>query len=133
MAQRTIAEERQQEAERNFAAAKQGASSLVLEIARALRGQEGMRTETVRKTLGIAHRASWSKNRKTTQSSCICQATMLNEFARTYAAQDDMTKANEAARNEIAIAERLATTQAMPAGGIFFPLLTTSSATYFKP
>ena len=41
-------------AERNFAIAKQGANSLIFDIAQALRDQEGMRTETVRKILGTA-------------------------------------------------------------------------------
>ena len=52
--QKTIAEQRRQEAEHNFAVAKQGANSLIFDIAQALRDQEGMRTETVRKILGTA-------------------------------------------------------------------------------
>ena len=108
--QKKIADERRQEAENNFAAAKQGANSLVLEIAQALRGQEGMRTETVRKILGIAEQVIGKLVEKSQDNPELLdlQATMLHEFAQTYAFQGDTTKANEAARNEIAIADRMA-------------------------
>src|SRR5262249_24185052 len=52
--QKKIAEQRRQEAEQNFAVAKQGAESLVFDIAQALRDQEEMRSDTVRKILGTA-------------------------------------------------------------------------------
>jgi TIR domain-containing protein len=47
-----------QEAERNFEIAKQGANSLVFDIAQSLRSQEGMRTETVRGILPSLTRGS---------------------------------------------------------------------------
>jgi tetratricopeptide (TPR) repeat protein len=108
--QKNVADERRQEAENNFAAAKQGAHSLVLETAQALRGQEGMRTETVRKILGIAEQVIGKLVEKSKDNPELLdlQATMLHEFAQTYAFQGDMTKANEAARNDIAIADRMA-------------------------
>ena len=53
-----------QEAERNFEIAKQGANSLVFDIAQALRSQEGMRSETVRKILGTAESVHRQTRRK---------------------------------------------------------------------
>ncbi len=109
--QRKLAEQRRQEAERNFAVAKQGADALVFDIAQALRDQQGMRTETVRKFLGTAEQvfdklvASAGDNSELLRS----QEAMLSEFATTYAAQGDTTKQEEAARKSLAIAERLAT------------------------
>jgi hypothetical protein len=52
--QKKVAEQRRAEAEHNFEVAKQGAEALIWDIAQALRDQEGMRTETVRKILGSA-------------------------------------------------------------------------------
>ena len=143
MAQRTIAEEqkkvadeRRQEAEHNFAAAKEGANSLVLEIAQALRGEEGMRTETVRKILGIAEQVIGKLVEKSEDNPELLdlQATMLHEFAQTYAFQGDTTKANEAAQN---LRSPLPTawprpTPATPAGNTPSQLRMTNSATCFR-
>ena len=100
------------EAERNFAVAKQGAESLVFDIAQALRDQEGMRTETVRKILGMAEQviARLVEKSENNLELMHIQSAMLNEFAQTYAAQGDTTKQDEAARKAAAIAERLSVT-----------------------
>ena len=100
-----------QEAERNFEIAKQGANSLVFDIAQSLRGQEGMRSETVRKILGTAESVIGKLVEKSNGNLELLhvQAAMLSEFAQTYAAQGDTTKAEDAARKSLAIAERLAT------------------------
>lgn len=98
-----------EEAERNFAIAKQGANSLVFDIAQALRNQEGLRTETVRKILGtaedvidkLADRADGNPELLRLQSA------MFNEFATTYAAQGDTAKQEEAAQKALAIIARL--------------------------
>ena len=99
-----------QEAERNFEIAKQGANSLVFDIAQALRSQEGMRSETVRKILGTAESVIGKLVEKSNGNLELLhvQAAMLSEFAQTYAAQGDTTKAEDSARKSVAIAERLA-------------------------
>lgn len=99
-----------QEAERNFEIAKQGANSLVFDIAQSLRSQEGMRTETVRKILGTAESVIGKLVEKSNGNLELLhvQAAMLSEFAQTYAAQGDTTKAEDSARKSLAIAERLA-------------------------
>ena len=97
-------------AERNFEVAKQGADALIFDIAQGLRNQEGMRTETVRKILDTAEQvidklvAKSEGNLELLRS----QASMLNEFAQTYAAQGDTAKQDEAARKALAIFDRLA-------------------------
>jgi tetratricopeptide (TPR) repeat protein len=110
--QKKIANERRQEAERNFEVAKQGANSLVFDIAQALRDQQGMRTETVRKILGTAEQVIDKLVTKSQDNPELLhvQAAMLNEFAQTYAAQGDTAKEEESARKTLAIAERLART-----------------------
>ena len=99
-----------QEAERNFEIAKQGANSLVFDIAQALRSQEGMRTETVRKILGTAENVIGKLVEKSNGNLELLhvQAAMLSEFSQTYAAQGDTTKSEDSARKSVAIAERLA-------------------------
>ena len=99
-----------EEAERNFAVAKQGADALVFDIAQGLRNVEGMRAETVRKILGRAEEAfaklveRSGDNRELVAS----QAAMLLEFADTYAAQGDTAKQIESARASLATFDRLA-------------------------
>lgn len=108
--QRAVAEEKRQEAERNFAIAKQGANALVFDIAQALRDQQGMRTQTVRKILGTAEQV-FDKLVATSQNNTDLrrsQAAMLTEFAITYAAQGDTTKQEEEARKALAINQELA-------------------------
>ena len=97
-------------AERNFAVAKQGAQSLVFDIAQALRNREGMRTETVRKILGAAEELIDKLVAKSAGDLELLrlQEVMLNEFAMTYGAQGDTAKQDEAARKALAVAERLA-------------------------
>jgi tetratricopeptide (TPR) repeat protein len=96
-------------AERNFLVAKDGADSLIFDIAQSLRNQEGMRSETVRKILGSAESvigrlvASSGDNLELKRS----QAAMYNEFADTYAAQGDTTKQNDAIQKSLAIIEQL--------------------------
>ena len=99
-----------EEAERNFEIAKQGANSLVFDIAQALRGQEGMRTETVRKILGTAEQVIGKLVAKSDGNPELLrlQDSMLDEFAQTYATQGDIAKADESARKAFTIAERLA-------------------------
>ncbi len=60
-------------AERNFAVAKQGANSLIFDIAQSLRNQEGMRTETVRKILGSSEQVSlsWSRALAKIRNCCV--------------------------------------------------------------
>jgi tetratricopeptide (TPR) repeat protein len=99
-----------QEAERNFEIAKQGADSLIFEIAQALEAQEGIRTETVRKILGTAEQVINKLVEKSGGNPELLQiqSAMLLGFADTYAAQGDTVKREEAARKALAIAERLA-------------------------
>ena len=72
------------EAERNFEVAKQGANSLIFDIAQALRDQEGMRTETVRKILGTAEEVIAKLAAKSPDNLELLriQVAMLDEFAR---------------------------------------------------
>ena len=96
-------------AERNFAVAKQGANSLIFDIAQSLRNQEGMRTETVRKILGSSERviAQLVKSSGENPELLRSQAAMLTEFADTYAAQGDSARQEEALGSSRAILERL--------------------------
>ena len=100
------------EAERNFEVAKQGANSLIFDIAQALRDQEGMRTETVRKILGTAEQVIDKLAAKSPDNLELLrlQGAMLYEFADTYAAQGDTAMQEEAARQGLAITQRLAQT-----------------------
>jgi tetratricopeptide (TPR) repeat protein len=99
-----------QEAERNFEVAKQGANSLIFDIAQALQGQQGMRTESVRKILGTAEQVIGKLVKKSHGNLELLriQGAMLNEFADTYAAQGDTAKQEQAARRALAITKHLA-------------------------
>jgi tetratricopeptide (TPR) repeat protein len=99
-----------QEAERNFEVAKQGANSLVFDIAQALRDQQGMRTETVRRILGTAEQVIDKLVAKSNGNPGLLniQVGMLDEIAKTYAVQGDTAKWDEAAQKGLAIVERLA-------------------------
>jgi tetratricopeptide (TPR) repeat protein len=97
------------EAVRNFEIAKQGAESLIFDIAQALREQEGMRTETVRKILSSAEQVINQLASKSEQLKRL-QGIMLDEFAQTYGSQGDTAKQEEMARKARAIFDRLATT-----------------------
>ena len=98
-----------EEAERNFAVAKQGADALVFDIAQGLRNVEGMRAETVRKILGRAEEAFAKLVERSGDNKelLLSQAAMLSEFADTYAAQGDTTNRDESARKSLQIVERL--------------------------
>ena len=76
-----------EQAERNFAVAKQGADALVFDIAQGLRDVEGMRTESVRKILGTAENsiAKLVESSGQNKDLLLSQAAMLSEFADTYA------------------------------------------------
>ena len=99
-----------EEAERNFEVAKEGANSLIFDIAQAMRDQQGMRAETVRKILGTAEQVMAKLVAKSDGKLDLLrlQGVMLNEFAQTYADQGDTSAQEEAARKALAIAERVA-------------------------
>jgi tetratricopeptide (TPR) repeat protein len=107
--QRQAAEQRRQEAERNFNVAKQSADGLVFEIAQGLRDVEGMRTESIRKILGRAEQAydrlvqGVNNDPKLLRS----QAAMFMEFAETYAAQGDTPRQLASAQASRDIMDRL--------------------------
>jgi hypothetical protein len=94
-------------AERNFEIAKQGAASLIFEIAQALKHQEGMRTESVRKILGTAEQVIEKLVAKSENNLALLrlQSSMLDEFSDTYETQGDTAKQEEAARKALAIAQ----------------------------
>ena len=130
--QKTIAEQRRQEAEHNFAVAKQGANALIFDIAQALRDQEGMRTETVRKILGTAEQVIAKLVTKSPDNLELLriQGAMLTEFAETYAAQGDTAKQEEAARKRWPSPSAWPRpTRAMPSGSAISPSPTARSAT----
>jgi tetratricopeptide (TPR) repeat protein len=107
-----------QEAERSFEVAKQGANSLIFEIAQTLQGQKGMRTESVRKILGTAEHVIGKLVKRSDGNLELLriQGAMLNEFADTYAAQGDTAKQEQAARKALAITKHLAKTNPGNAG-----------------
>lgn len=98
-----------QEAERNFAVAKQGADSLVVDIAQGLRNVEGMRTEAVSTILERAERvfASLVERSGDNKELLRSQAVMLMEFADTYEAKGDTAKQLNAAELALAATKRL--------------------------
>ena len=98
------------EAEHNFEVAKGGANALIFDIAQALREQEGMRSETVRKILGTAEQVIGKLVARSPDNLEVLriQEVMLNEFANTYAAQGDTPKQEDAALKALTIAGRLA-------------------------
>ena len=112
---RSEAVTQREQAERNFAVAKQGADALVFDIAQGLRNVEGMRAETVRKILGRAEEAFAKLVERSgdNQDLLTSQAAMLLEFADTYAAQGDTSKQMDSAKGALAIFDRLS--QADPA------------------
>lgn len=119
------AEINRREAERNFEVAKQGASSLVSEIAEGLRDQEGMRTETVRKILEAAQQVIEKLVVKSNQNRDLLrlQAVMLRDFALVYETKGDITKQEESARKSLAIFERLAAADPDQPGPLYSVLL----------
>src|ERR1700722_14816098 len=106
-ANRVIAEERRQEAESNFAAAKQAADGLVFDIAQGLGDVEGIRVESVQKILGraeatlkrIALKGSANRSLLRTRSA------MLSEFASVYGKLGATSKQLETAMAALAIDE----------------------------
>ena len=108
--QRRIADERRQEAERNFALAKGAADGLVFDIARGLRDVEGMRTSTVAKILGTA-RGTFDKLVEAAPDNLELlrsRSVMLAEFGNTYRAQGNLPAALASYQGSLAIADRLA-------------------------
>ena len=106
--QRQLAEQRRVEAERNFAAAKDAANSLVLDIAEGLQDVEGMRAESVRRILDTAEQtmtrlAKTDSNNLELQSS---RSVMLAQFGDVYARLSD-PRALTAYEESLAIARRL--------------------------
>ena len=102
---RREAVEQRAEAERSFAVAKQSANALIFDIARAAR-QHGISTETVNSLLSSAEdaigdlveqvrAANYDQDKQSSPAlseMLALQATMLDEFAKVYAAQGDMNK-----------------------------------------
>lgn len=108
--QRQIADERRQEAERNFLLAKNAADGLVFDIAQGLRDVEGMRTSSVAKILGTA-RQTIEKLVDASPGNLPLQrsrSVMLEEFGTTYLAQGNLPQALESFQASLAIRERLA-------------------------
>ena len=99
-----------EQAERNFAVAKQGADALVFDIAQGLRDVEGMAprpcARSSRAENSIAKLVEGSGENK---ELLLSQAAMLSEFADTYAAQGDTAKRDESARKSLAIIKQLST------------------------
>jgi tetratricopeptide (TPR) repeat protein len=107
--QRSIAEIRRQEAERNFALAKGAADGLVVDIARGLREVEGMRAASVSKILGTA-RATFEKladGAPDNQGLQRSRSVMLSEFGETYRTQGNLRSAQESHEASLALKERL--------------------------
>jgi tetratricopeptide (TPR) repeat protein len=105
-------------ATRSFKLAQQTAESLVFDIARGLRDVEGMRAESVRKILSTAAAtfdllAASSPDDLDLQRS---RSVMLNEFGGTYLTLGDLAQALKSYRDGLAIAERLAKTDAANTG-----------------
>lgn len=109
--QRHIADIRRQQAERNFAAAKNASDALVFDIAQGLRSVQGMRTESVRKILERAEQVLAQLVRSSGENNDLLrsQGAMLAEFSLTYEIQGDISKQMETAKGALAIAERLTT------------------------
>ena len=108
--QRQIADERRQEAERNFELAKGAADGLVFDIAQGLRDVEGMRASTVAKILGTA-RGTFDKLADAAPDNLELQrsrSVMLDEFANTYLTQGNLPAALASYQAYFAIADRLA-------------------------
>ena len=108
--QRRIADQRRQEAERNFALAKGAADGLVFDIAQGLRDVEGMRASTVEKILGTA-RGTFDKLADAAPDNLELQrsrSVMLDEFGTTYQTQGNLPAALDAFKASLAIADRLA-------------------------
>ncbi len=108
--QRALAEQRQMQAERNFAVAKHAADALVTDIAQSLRQQQGMRTATVRTILGRAEQAFGDLVEASggNDQLAFSQSVMLQELSITYGTLGDTEKQEQTALKSLAIAERLA-------------------------
>jgi tetratricopeptide (TPR) repeat protein len=107
VAEREIAEQRRQQAERNFTAAKQAADGLVFDIARGLGDVEGVKAESVRKILERAE-ATFSRiaqGAAANRSLLRSRSAMLSEFAKVYGKLGDTAKQLEVVKAALAIDE----------------------------
>jgi tetratricopeptide (TPR) repeat protein len=107
--QRHLADQRRQEAERNFALAKGAADGLVFDIAKGLRDVEGMRASALSRVLGTAQKTfdgltEAVPNNLQLQES---RAAMLTEFGDTYRTQGNLAAALKSHQGSLAIRQRL--------------------------
>src|SRR5262249_10106530 len=108
--QRQIAQDQRDHAEYNFAIAKQAADDVVFQLAQNLRDVQGMRVETVRRILEAARTlmdriAQSAPDDPQLQRS---RAAMLSEFTETFVRIGDLTQAQAAAQEGLAIVRKLA-------------------------
>jgi tetratricopeptide (TPR) repeat protein len=108
--QRQIAQDQRDHAEYNFAIAKQAADDVVFQLAQNLRNLQGMRVETVRRILDAARTlmdriAQAAPEDPQLQRS---RAAMLSEFTETFVRIGDLTQAQAAAQEGLAIVRKLA-------------------------
>jgi tetratricopeptide (TPR) repeat protein len=108
--QRQIAQDQRDHAEYNFAIAKQAADDVVFQLAQNLRNVEGMRVETVRRILDAARTlidriAQAAPDDPQLQRS---RAAMLSEFTETFVRIGDLTQAQAAVQEGLAIVRKLA-------------------------
>ena len=112
-AQRLLADQRREQAERNFAVAHEVADSLVFNITKELRDVQGMRPETVQRILaraGLAFQKLVESVGGDNPDVLRSQAGMYVEFGKTYAAQVDIELQLGAARKAVEIMQRLTAT-----------------------
>lgn len=104
-----VATEQRDLAERNLALARQAADDLVFKIAQGLRGLEGMRTESVRQILETAQGVMDDLAKSAPDDAQLQRSrfAMLVEFAVTYERAGDLTRAENAAEQSLAVARRL--------------------------
>ena len=107
--QRRIAQDQRDHAEYNFAIAKQEADNVVFQLAQNLRDVQGMRVESVRKILDAARTlmdqlAQAAPDDPQLQRS---RAAMLMEFTETFLRIGDLTRAQAAAEEGLAITRKL--------------------------
>ena len=108
--QKEVAQTERDRAERNFGIAKDAADHVVFDIAQSLRHVQGMGVESVRRILGAAQAmmdqlARTSPDDRKLQRS---RAAMLAEFATTYLAAGDLSRAQAAAAESLDLMRKLA-------------------------
>jgi tetratricopeptide (TPR) repeat protein len=104
------AKQERDKATRSFQLAHQTADSLVFDIARGLRGVEGMNIITLHKILATARSTFEQLAVSAPEDSSLQESrvVMLIEFGDSYLSLGDLTHAREAYRDSLAISERLA-------------------------